>query len=655
MPLSRRSFLTGTGLAFAAAHAGLMPGWNEGTAAAADGPLTPTLYGPASLTAAVRGAAVLGDSVYVASRFNTPDQKLRLAAFDVATGENRTVDDLDIPSNGGNKLAADGRYVYIGPAGSAYVWRFDPQTREVEPWVEAGTSTTWYYEMVVAGHHLYIGTYPDCTVKRIHLGTGAIETYGRISSSLYAVAIAVDDTHVIAGSAAPGTLLLWPRDGGTPVDLTSHLSNSPVGILDLAVADGTIHVASGRQVISFRKDGSERVSRDIPAEDRYVDQITVDADGTVYALSRLTTNLYEVTPAGLTKVGQPVGDVENQLLWPMSDGSLLGVSGLGHVWRTRPGGTAEVWQTATRGFGYPEIVQSMMLDRRGRVWVAGHYAMTVHEARARRSARFDVNGEPKAMAEGRDGTIYTGLYPSAQIVGIDPDTFEITPLGTLGNEQLRTKRIHVDVAHNQLVVASSPATTKHTGALTFVDLATGDFDVHREYLPEQSVMDVVVSGTTAYLVGDTYGEGTSGPVRVTGQIAAVDIVTRELLWRDEPVPWASYESVYVTGDLLYAVGRRPRGAWFAYDLRTRTVVMEGDLGGYGQLNGVDGRVFSWVHWTNDISELPTQPGGEVRTVYDDVPRGWYNNPLFNFTRNGSGTWGMHGTDLAFFPLGRPAR
>ncbi|NIK59307.1 hypothetical protein [Kribbella shirazensis] len=649
MPLTRRSFLVRAGLATMAV--GGAAAFQSAPALAAGADQAPVGYGPASLTSAVRGATVIGQSVFISSRFNTPELKLRLAEFDVTTGEARSVDDLAIPSSGGQKLATDGQYVYIGPAGSGHIWRFDPRTKDLVAWAEAGASTTWYYDMVVEGDHLYVGTYPDCTVKRIRVSDGTIETYGRISTSKYATAVAVDDQYVYAGSAAPGTLLVWPKAGGTPTDLTPYLSSSPVGILDLAVKDKTIYVANGRQVISCGIDGSGRVSRDIPEEDRYVDQLTVGADGRVYALARLTTNVYEVTPTGLTKVGQPIKDVENQLLAPLPDGSLLGVSGLGHVWRMAPGGTTDVWQTATRGFGYPEIVQSMLLHSRGEVWVAGHYAMTVHQPDRGSSVRFDINGEPKALAEGARGTVYAGLYPSTQIVAIDPLGHRISVLGLLANEQLRTKRIHADRERNQLLVASSPATTKHTGALTFVDLATNTFDVHREYLPEQSVMDIAVSGTTAYLVGDTYGEGTTGPLRPTAQVAAVDIVTRELIWRAELKPnWASYESVYVTGNLLYAVARRPRGAWLAYDLSTRTIVQEGELGGYGQLNGVDGRVFSWVHWTDDISELPTTPGGAVSTVHDSVPRGWYNDPMFNFTHNAKATWGMHGTDLALFPL-----
>ncbi|MCW3814685.1 twin-arginine translocation signal domain-containing protein [Micromonospora sp. DR5-3] len=650
MPLSRRSFLAGsalTGVALVTEQSlGLLPASAENATTP-----TPTSYGPASLTAAVRGAAVIGDRVFITSRFNTPEGKMRLGEFNVHTGETHAIVDLAIASSGGQKLATDGRYVYVGPAGSADVYRYDPQTKELIAWARAGGATTWYYDMVVHGEHLYIGTYPDCTVKRIRLADATVETYGRISTSLYAAAVAVDDEYVYGGSAAPGRLLMWPKQGGAATDLSAHLSASPVGILDMTVSDGVLYVASGRQLISVNRDGTGRVSRDIPAEDRYVDQVAVGSDGKVYALCRLTTNLYEVTADGLVKVGQPLADVENQLLAPLPGGGLVGVSGLGHVWTATPGGAVTVWQTATRGFGYPETVQSMMRHSYDTVWVGGHYAMTVHRPEAGTSERFDVNGEVKAMAEGKAGVVYAGLYPSAQLVAINPDTFEISPLGLLGNEQLRTKRIQFDKKRNQLIVASSPQTTKHTGALTFVDLASGSFDVHREFLPEQSVMDVVVQGTTAYIVGDTYGEGTSGPLRKTAQVAAVDVVTRTLLWREEIKPdWQSYESVYVVGNLLYAVGRRPRGAWFAYDLHTRTVVMEGDLGGYGQLNGVKGRVFSWVHWTNDISALPTVPGGEVTTLYDNVPRGWYNNPMFSFTPNGRSTWGMLGNDLALFPL-----
>lgn len=614
-------------------------------------PLVPQLAGPASLTAAVRGAVVEGERVYLTSRYKTPEGRLRLAQFDVRTGAGITVDDLDIEGTGGHRLASDGRYIYIGPSGSAWIWRYDPITRAAERWSQAGSATTWYYAMTVHGEHLYIGTYPDCTVKRVRLSDGTVETYGRVSTSLYATAVVVDDEYVYAGSAAPGRLLRWPKDGGDPVDLSSSLSESPVGILAMAVAGGMVHVACGREIISFRPDGSERLSRTIPEADRYVDQLAVSGDGTLYAVARLTSNHYEVTATGLVPVGRPLDNIENQLLSVTDDGRLIGVSGLGHVWNLQPGGAHTVWDTSTRGFGYPEVAQSMLLTRRQRVWVGGHFAITVHHPPSGATRRFDVNGEPKALVEGRDGTVYAGMYPTGEIIAVAPGTLAVRVLGTLGHGQMRTRAMHVDADRNQLLVASGPTGGNHTGALTFIDLGSGEFEVRKDYLPDQSVMSIAVSGTTAYIVGDTYGESTGGPLIAAAQVAAVDLRTRRLLWREVLRPdWQSYEAVHAVGDELYFMSRRPRGRWFAYDLASRRVVREGDLGGYGGFGSARGRVFSWVHWTYDIRELPSERTPVGRLLHGGVPNGWYNNPVFNITPDGKATWGMHGTDLALFPL-----
>ncbi|WP_309129505.1 hypothetical protein [Microbacterium sp.] len=614
-------------------------------------PLVPQLAGPASLTAAVRGAVVEGDRVYLTSRYKTPDGRLRLAQFDIGTGASITVDDLDIEGTGGHRLASDGRYVYIGPSGSAWIWRYDPATRSVERWAEAGSSTTWYYSMTVHGGHLYIGTYPDCTVKRVRLTDGAVETYGRVSTSLYATAVVVDDEYVYAGSAAPGRLLRWPKDGGDAVDLSASLSESPVGILAMAASGGMLHVACGREVISIRPDGSDRVARPIPGADRYVDQLAVGGDGAVYAVARLTSNHYRVTPTELVAVGRPLDNIENQLLAVTADGRLVGVSGLGHVWNLQPGGPHTVWDTSTRGFGYPEVAQSMLLTRRQRVWVGGHFAITVHHPPSGTVRRFDVNGEPKALVEGRDGTVYAGMYPTGEIIAIDPDTLKVRVLGTLGHGQMRTRAMHFDADRNQLLVASGPTGGNHTGALTFIDLATGAFEVRKDFLPDQSVMSVAVSGSTAYIVGDTYGESTGGPILPAAQVAAVDLRTRQLLWREVLRPdWLSYEAVHAVDGQLYFMSRRPRGRWFAFDPASRRVVREGDLGGYGGFGEAGGRVFSWVHWTYDIRELPSERTPVGGLLHGGIPNGWYNNPVFNITPNGKATWGMHGTDLALFPL-----
>src|SRR5690606_26723554 len=146
--ISRRGLLVGTtALGLAAAHAVTTAG--AGPAAAAPGePLGPINYDSAALTGAARGAAYLDGAVYIASRHNVAEGTIRLAAFDPFTGEAVSVHDLDIGARSGNNvLTADDRYVYIGAAGNASVWRFDPSTGTAEPFAPIGTASTWTYRL----------------------------------------------------------------------------------------------------------------------------------------------------------------------------------------------------------------------------------------------------------------------------------------------------------------------------------------------------------------------------------------------------------------------------------------------------------------------------------------------------------------------------
>src|SRR5699024_3042873 len=92
--------------------------------------------------------------------------------------------------------------------------------------------------------------------------------------------------------------------------------------------------------------------------------------------------------------------------------------------------------TAMTDFGYPESVQSLLAHTDRSVWAGGHYAMTVHypaprtygqsgrppQPARKEPAWLDVNGEPKSMVETGDGTVVIGLYPSTDVVAIDPGT-----------------------------------------------------------------------------------------------------------------------------------------------------------------------------------------------------------------------------------------
>lgn len=180
-------------------------------------------------------------------------------------------------------------------------------------------------------------------------------------------------------------------------------------------------------------------------------------------------------------------------------------------------------------------------------------------------------------------------------------------LGTIGNEQMRPLSMAYDPVRGDVIIATTAGHGLFTGALTFAHPLTGDFEVRRDLVPDQNLRNIAVVGDLAYAAGDTYAEASSERLLMVATITEIDLTTRTVTRTFTPREWESYENVLVEDGILDAYGRRPNGAWFAMDLETEEVIAEGETGGYGGMGALRG------------------------TVY---------------------TWGMHGTDLAWFPLPR---
>lgn len=623
----------------------------------------PIRFEAAALTAAVRGSAVLGDRVYIASRHNVAEGTMRLGVVDPRSGELLEAHDLNLGGRSGNNaLAADDRYIYIGLAGGSHVWRFDPATKAVEPFFEIGDASTWVYAMRVVGDYLYVGNFPKSELFKVDLGTGKSVAFGQVGDSQYAVTVAADEDMVVGGTAAPGALKVYNHDGSLRHDLTSELDESPVGTLDVAISAGTIYVSCGRFIISMKPDGTQRVVRPIEKEDRYVDKLCVMPDGRVLALARLTSNFYEVTPTGMTHLGKPWNDVENQGFFPDGNEYLIGVTGLGHVWRTKIGGESKVFPMAKTKFGYPESAQSLLAHSSGAVWVGGHYSITVHRPKPGSTQQPDsklmqVNGEPKSMVETTDGTVVAGMYPSTSLIAISPDGSSQRVLGTIDNEQMRPLAMAYDKVRGDVLVPTTGKHQVHTGALTFVNPNTGAFEVRRDILPDQNLRNIAIAGDFAYLGGDTYAEAkdTQGPVQVAS-IAELDLRTRKVVRELKPVEWASYEDVAVVDGVLYALGRRPRGAWFTMDLAMEKILTSGEMSEEGALHVSKGRVFLVSKVTQQIIELTPDRINADRVLYSNLNITMYNRPEFATVDGELGLWGVDDLKLTWFPLPEePAR
>lgn len=604
-----------------------------------------TTYGPASVTAAIVGAAVHEGRAYLVSRGPKPPV---LAELDLATRKViRSVTLPDGPATGepegGWAVAVSGGKVYVGTYPVPDLYSFDIATGEVAHLHSFGAVGGFVWSLAAAPDGtLYAGTSSDGRVWEYVPGSGAVRRFGVLApGEHYVRAVAADDTHVYAGLLEKRLLMRIDRASGEIRQLAD--AGAAFGVVTLH--GDRVLAAAGGELIDVRKDGTDL--RRVTVESGLLDALTVTADGTVYAASRPdgTVYRYRTGDTALTRVVDPpsYGD-ETRLLHVTGEDTLLSFAGSGGLWsldaRT---GAAEFTDLIDAGMPVgAERPQSMVLVPNRALYVGGHFAMDVRALRTGEQRRIRVPGEPKAMVR-HGNKIYAAMYPTGEIVSVDIRTDEVRSLGYLGHEQKRPWDIEYDPRTGKLLVATSSLSASIPGALSVVDPRTGEADVYQDVIPGQNLMSLSLDADegVVYLAGDVFG--TSAP---TASIAAFDLRTRTVLWQADPVPGhRTFQDVLVHDGLLYASYKRDSGAWIALDLTTRQIVQQGRLSGYGELNAHRGRVFASVFREGgNAYELDAERGATLLAT--GLGDEWHTNPQLHFEPGSWHAWAIAGRDLA---------
>ena len=609
-------------------------------------------HGPASVTAAIVGAAVHEGHAYVVTRGLKPPV---LADIDLATREVvRSVTLPDAPAagepEGGWATVVAGGKVYVGTYPVPDLYSFDIATGAVEHLRSFGRNGGYIWTLTAAPDGtLYAGTYPDGRVWEYVPGTGAVRDFGVLAAGeRYVRGIAADDAYVYAGLLDKGKLVRIDRATGAKLDLAT----GPTGIGYVADHGDRVLALSGGTLIDVREDGTD--VRTVSLATGNLDMLTVAADGTVYATSRPdgAVHRYWTGDTALTRIADPPSqDDETRQLRLLDENTLAGFAGSGGMWRLdlRTGEsqfTDLIDAGLTPGSERP---QSMLLVPGRALYVGGHFSMEVRDLRTGDKRRFRVPGEPKDLVR-RGNKIYAAIYPSGQIVSIDIRTDQVRSLGYLGQGQQRPWDIEYDPRTDKLLVASAPLGANLKGALSVVDPDSGKMDVYVDVIPDQSLMSLSLDSRAGvvYLGGDVLGGGGTPPVRTAASVAAFDLRTRTVLWQTDPMPaHRTFQDIKVHNGLLYGVYKRNSGVWIAMDLKTRQVVSQGTLSGYGELTVHRGRVFvSTFFGGGNAYELGADVEGGTRPLATGLGDEWYTNPQLHFEPGSWNAWAMVGRDLA---------
>ncbi|WP_405067277.1 hypothetical protein OG558_37490 [Kribbella sp. NBC_01510] len=647
MTVSRRTVLAG---ALVTTAATALP---TTAAQAEDAPIDGTTlpsFGPACLTAAVVAMAVHDGRAYVISRGIVPP---RLTEIDLTTRRVTRTVELPVGEGGWGITVAAGK-VYVGLYPVADVYCFDPITAELTRVGSLAGAGGFVWDLVTSPDgQVFAVSYPNGTIWQIDPATNALTRIGTpVAGAQYGRYVGAAGNFVYAGIYTPSQLVCYDRTDGSFRDLTPEaIRGQKFGPF---AASDRIYAGTDGSLVSMALDGSDVRIVPLPAGETSIDALTVAPDGTAYATTRGSGTVWSCGPGdtSLTAIATPAPADEHRKLELLDANTLLGSTGSGVLWWLDLGtGEFELLDLIDAGF-IPEAdkPQSILLGD-PHLYVGGHWVISEHAVASGATRRMRVAGEAKTLTWLR-GELYSALYPSTEVVRVNPRTTEVHSFGTIGHDQLRPWQAAYDAKSKLLAIASAPGTGKLTGALTLLDVRTGELDVHYGILPDQSVMTVSIVDGIAYLGGDVVGGGGITPIRTSAAIAAFDLCKRKLLWTVEPLAGErSIQSVAVRDGVLYGVLKRTSGGWFTYDLRTKTVVRgTNKLSGYGQLHTDRTGVYCETNFGGNLYQLG--PGlTEAKLLVNKLGDGWYTVPQLTPVRGERhGVWGLADRDLVRLPL-----
>ncbi|MBQ7393578.1 MAG: hypothetical protein IJV89_04420 [Lentisphaeria bacterium] len=145
------------------------------------------------------------------------------------------------------------------------------------------------------------------------------------------------------------------------------------------------------------------------------------------------------------------------------------------------------------------------------------------------------------------------------------------------SEQERPFRLTAADASNTVFYTGSMATKNRLpGALTKIDLKTGNHKTWRNIIPNQSIMDVVVVPGTKLLFGTSTVSGGTGSkaTKKEAQIFLFDPEQEKVIWQDNPLkkPCVAYQGTMVTADgriLFVCRVASKEYIWLVFDPATR--------------------------------------------------------------------------------------
>ncbi|HET6743818.1 MAG TPA: PQQ-binding-like beta-propeller repeat protein [Kribbella sp.] len=580
-------------------------------------------------------AEQVGDRIWTITSGVSPVQ---VGAFDPV---GKTVDrKFSLPTGAGAwAMTHLGTDLYVGLYTPGDVYKIDTSTGTATKVAQFG-SFIWSIAATPDGK-IVAGTYPDGAVHEYDPATGSTKSYGAaVEGEQYVRSIAADATTIYAGVGTKAHLIAIDRATGARREILPAKYADRTFVATLAL-DGTKLAASlsptGTMLVYDTDDLSNPVEVQTPGGDQYITAITLDGPD-IYLGTRPSGTLYRYRDNTLTRLGSPYdGAYFNRIF---VDGSTIRAELTSQVVDfDETSGTFTGTDLGQAGLP-PAPEQAMAIGAtQSSVLVSGKAGIQVHDLATGASTRTFLPGEAKTMLPvGRD--VYLGVYTLARLWQLKPDGTGLHELGQIGNEQTRPTDDAYDARSRTWLISTEPDYGKYDGTLVEQHLDTGQREVHRGVVPQQSVRSVTTANGVAYLGGATRNSLGTDPILPAATVVAYDLRTNKTLWENAALSKAqSYSDLAFYRGRLYATTDDGRLA--VLDPHTGKLLSETKIG-TGQSRLTIAR--SGLYGT-DSQRVFKVDGAAVSTVVDGLAAQIYGYPLITTSHNGDALYTIKGRDL----------
>lgn len=542
------------------------------------------------------------DAVYAA----VAGDNAKLNIIDVRSRELIKAIPLPGASGGwGYTTASDGS-VYVGSYYDGHLFRYEPEADRLTDLGRILPSEGYLYHLVPGENGvIYGGTYPNAHLFS-YSPTEGVTDYGRMDpEQKYVRSVAYDHDHgyLFAGIGAQAGLVRIDLATGERTDFLPESLQGYAFVYDLDYVGGRLMVkvhdgpdiklavldpVTGEQQSIIDGTTGETVDR-TPIVSRGTAPLAPDGRSVYYTAAGGALWVYDIPTSTVNPVevgGEPavVDGAGLTFAWLPADDDpsrqvLHGLAGnyAGRAFTYDP--QAGSLDTYSLPFERVPVDLSQVYagaDGDGKVYTSAYINgdLGVYDPASDTLEQFPRLGQVEGWTW-HDGKLYIGTYPNGNLLEYDPTkpwgNGNPRQLASLAGDHKQNRPTAVVAEGSKLYAGTTPDYGEHGGALTVLDLESGDYDVHRHIVENQTVSSIAVVEDVLFGGTSIAGGGGTSPIAGEAVIFTADPETGEKTGEFAPVPGAYSINALLVGPDQNLWGLAD-GTLFVLDPKTHEVL-----------------------------------------------------------------------------------